>query len=446
MLINILKVINMIMFSISSVLIVNLMLNETKLIGKKLLMLECITMAYLLFLNGYLCVELQFIFILIIFIFDAFMLKKESTLICLIYSVLVALIYCIANVLSIIIIEAIIKTDISIINDNSFYFIIRYALYYFIIFLLVTIIKLRNLSIFRKGKAELKIQVMITVFVILQIIAVISEYFFTFSLINIKRTNYMQLVFYFSTLVTIVIFCYTVSKLIDKEDIIEESDEINIKMKTMNEVMKYSYENQRKINHEHGNNLAILAGYIENKDYDKAKEYINKIIELHKGESNSQICNLKESGLRSLMSYKYSIIERKGIECDLVIDENISNTIILCEDLSTIVAVFVDNAIDAALEAQEPYISITFYKNKDNGELKISVQNTVKSYKIDKDKIFEPGYSTKGYSRGYGLNIVNELVSRYDELILQTEVDKKNMMFIQKLTVKELHKSETVDI
>ena len=103
-------------------------------------------------------------------------------------------------------------------------------------------------------------------------------------------------------------------------------------------------------------------------------------------------------------------------------------------DFGRILGVFLDNAIEASLESEEKQIGLEAYINT-NKEFKIIISNTYKN-KIDKNKIGEESFSTKGKNRGHGLLLVNQLVGKNKKF--ETKTDIQETIYIQTIIIKKL--------
>ena len=73
--------------------------------------------------------------------------------------------------------------------------------------------------------------------------------------------------------------------------------------------------------------------------------------------------------------------------------------------------------------------------NPPNHEEILVVKNNCKETTIDKRKIFELGYSSKGKGRGIGLATVKGLLIKHPNINLETEF--KNHFFTQTLVLQE---------
>lgn len=313
--------------------------------------------------------------------------------------------------------------------QNLYFYITYNLLYIFLVVLIAILFKLKiNRFLFISNISKFTKALLFTI-VALQVIRICVEFFLWYHFIAIPSLQYVSIVSYMCSIFSIGLLIYSTSVIIDKENVIKMSNEYNEKLGVYNEILQNSMENQRKIAHEHGNQLAVLSGYIANANLEKAGKYLEKIIGIHNAD-NEYLCCIKESGLKALLVFKTAMIERKNIELEMVIDD-ICDTIIPSEDLCKIMGVFLDNATEAASQSDEPYICLTILKNEDS--LVISIMNSIKDTIIDTNKIFKKGYSSKGEGRGFGLHIVDEIVKKYEELELHTRVEDE--LFIQELHV-----------
>lgn len=216
--------------------------------------------------------------------------------------------------------------------------------------------------------------------------------------------------------------------------IINITKEINLKNKQIQfeNLQQYTnsledlYTDMRGFRHDYINIISSLMGYIENKDMDGLETYFNKrILCLSEGiEANNlkigNLKNIKVTEIKGILSSK--LIRAQELEIDTFIDivepiEKINMDII---DLSRIVGILLDNAVEGAVECDKPSLKVGII-NKENSIL-IVIINSVKD-KIPIYKIYEKDFSTKGENRGLGLYSLKEITNKYNNVFLDTVLE-----------------------
>ena len=206
-----------------------------------------------------------------------------------------------------------------------------------------------------------------------------------------------------------------------------------------NESMEYvlRYEKiineQGKKNHEYNNQLMVIKGYINKPE--RLSEYLDEVIGEHKTGQNytvKQLGFLPDGGVKGLLYHKLSKMEDNNIKYYLYVDQNLKDKDIenfdlkTYRDLTKLLGVFLDNAIDAALKSEEKEIEVEL-KDKDDCLL-LTISNTYDK-NTDINKVGKSGFTTKGVGHGVGLSIVKDIAKTNSEI--ETFSSKESDKFIQ---------------
>ena len=210
-----------------------------------------------------------------------------------------------------------------------------------------------------------------------------------------------------------------------------------------NEMMDYvqKYEkiinDQGKKNHEYNNQLMVIKGYSH--DPKKLEEYLDTIIEDHKCGQNytiRQLSNFPDGGIKGLIYHKIGKMDDNNIKYYLYIDKDSKNIfeekfdLKTYQDITKLLGVFLDNAIDATKEAKEKEIEIEI--RKENTCIIMTISNTYND-NLDIKQIGKKGFTTKGKGHGYGLSIVKD-INKHNENI-ETFNDVEDDKFTQTILI-----------
>lgn len=237
------------------------------------------------------------------------------------------------------------------------------------------------------------------------------------------KINGMLFIFYF---VLLMIIMYILITSITKE---MNSKNKQIQFESLQEYtssLEKLYTDMRVFRHDYINIISSLIGYIENKDIDGLEKHFNKhIIPLSKGiESNNFkmgiLKNVKIAEIKGILSSKLIRAQELGIDTFIEIVEPIEKINMDIIDLSRVVGILLDNAVEAAVECDKPSIKVAII-NKENSVL-IVIINSIKE-EIPIYKIYQKGFSTKGENRGLGLYNLKEITSKYTKVSLDTLIE-----------------------
>lgn len=202
----------------------------------------------------------------------------------------------------------------------------------------------------------------------------------------------------------------------------------------------YRYEDiinkQGMNNHEYNNQLMVLSGYLECKNYDEVRSYLNTIIKDHRtGEDYDvkQLARFNSGGLKKLLHFKIAKMEDLKIEYFLNITDDFKNNIDKLSvynysDMTKVFGVLLDNSIDAS-KKNKSEIDMDF-KTKDK-YLIITIKNIAGN--LDINNIGKTGYTTKGVGHGFGLQVVNMIIRKNSSIDVSFDLEDKQ--FVQTIII-----------
>lgn len=196
-------------------------------------------------------------------------------------------------------------------------------------------------------------------------------------------------------------------------------------------------DEQSKKTHEFKNQLII----IENMDSsNKVKDYIKDLLDDFEEEILNDQCEklqyFPSGGLKGLCYHKLSIMEEKKITYYVDVEKSFLNSVVkeICnknlKDVSKIIGVFLDNAIDSCENCQDKKIIIE--ARYVDSKIIFSFSNSFEG-NLDFSKIGNEGYSTKGAGKGHGLALVRAIIKKHANFNNITEIS--GLYFVQKLVI-----------
>ena len=207
-----------------------------------------------------------------------------------------------------------------------------------------------------------------------------------------------------------------------------------------NKTLTILYDNIRIFKHDFNNIVQAIGGYISTNDVDGLKDYYSDLMSDCQKINNLAILNpelINNPAIYSLLTSKYHKAEEVGVKINFEIFLDLATLNIKTYDLSRILGILLDNAIEASSKCDEKIIYVTIRKdNKVNRQLFI-IENTYLDKSIDTERIFEKGYTSKtasdGKNHGLGLWEVRKFLKKNNNLNLFTTKD--NRLFKQQLEI-----------
>lgn len=206
-----------------------------------------------------------------------------------------------------------------------------------------------------------------------------------------------------------------------------------------NKSLQILYDSVKGFKHDFDNIVSTLDGYIENNDMNGLKNYFNEVKKDCKITNNLSIINprtINNPGIYSLLNNKYFKATNLGITFDFEYFIDLNKLEINLYELSRILGILIDNAIEEAEKCNDKIVKVSFIRENRNNRAVISVQNTYSNIDVDTEKIFEKGESGKENHSGIGLWEVRNYIKKSKNLDLFTS--KTNEFFKQELSIYDL--------
>lgn len=184
------------------------------------------------------------------------------------------------------------------------------------------------------------------------------------------------------------------------------------------------YREVRGFRHDYANLLTTLQLAIEDNDMVQIKDIYQSVLrDSHKRLRSSKydigrLVNIDHAALKSLLASKFLQAQEHHISVSLEVPEVLKPQGMELVDFITIVAILCDNALDAAIDATNPKISLAFLV--DENRQVFLIENTTKEETVDLSNLYSFGHSLKGKDRGLGLYNVMKILERYPSVSLNT--------------------------
>lgn len=193
----------------------------------------------------------------------------------------------------------------------------------------------------------------------------------------------------------------------------------------------------RKFRHDYINMLSTMSEYLREDDLEGLKAYYEKHIHPIKDhfEHNALKLNgvekLKVREIKGMMTTKIIEAQEHHINISVEVADEIMEINMPIIDLSRVLGIIMDNAIEASLSVEDPMIQIAFIQT--DVSVLIVIMNKAPEDLPKLHTLFKEGFSTKGSNRGLGLSTLKEITDSTDNVLLDTKID--NQYFIQKLEI-----------
>ncbi|EJE03257.1 MULTISPECIES: quorum-sensing sensor histidine kinase AgrC [Staphylococcus] len=276
-------------------------------------------------------------------------------------------------------------------------------------------------------------------FIISFVLAIAFIYFYIISQTNLQENNSLK--FYAIIFVSVIVFLSLVILLLSafalremkykrKLQEIEAYYEYTLRIESINNEM-------RKFRHDYVNILTTLSDYIREDDMPGLRKYFDEHIVPMKDKLKTRsikmngIEKLKVREIKGLITTKIIQAQEKRIPISIEVPDEIDRIDMNTVELSRIIGIITDNAIEASENLEEPLINIAFIDNDESVTFIVMNKCSEDIPKIH--ELFEQGFSTKGDNRGLGLSTLKELTDSNENVLLETVIE--NGYFVQKVEI-----------
>lgn len=155
----------------------------------------------------------------------------------------------------------------------------------------------------------------------------------------------------------------------------------------------------RTLKHDYNNIMQALNGYVSTKQYDKLQNHINGVLEECNIVNSLAVIDPKifnDPAIYGIVGSKFFLANEQNLPFEFDIVTNIAEIQFPMPDLSRILGILLDNAMEATKKAKKPLIRLEMKFDKRKCADVIRVVNTYDtSINIDLEAIYKKGFSTK---------------------------------------------------
>ena len=190
-----------------------------------------------------------------------------------------------------------------------------------------------------------------------------------------------------------------------------------------NRELENNMENIRNIKHDIKNLFLTMGGFVDKSGDEEMKVfYAENIVpfakqELQKNDLYMKLSNIHDESMKSFLYFKIMQGIEQDVDMDLQVQfDNTDDSFYMGQiDLIRILGILLDNAMEEAKICNG--IVVTTIK-EDEREYVFSISNTVRRQTREKGVV--AGTTDKGLGRGNGLLIVNKLIRKYNNVLLNS--------------------------
>ena len=307
---------------------------------------------------------------------------------------------------------------------EDIFFVVVLLLTYFIIKKIITYFNL-EVNYFDKDYLYPFFKKVILAFFVLQILLFISDMVSIHSHFNSFGSILASIVFICLLLIFFAMNSHKVR--VEKEIALKQKKFEQEHLQTYTDEIVGLYNEIRGFRHDYAGMLVSMQMAIDSGNLQEIDRVYNEVLVKANQKLRSDkytyfdLNNIEDSALRSLIAQSIVYARNNDVEFTLEVKDTITRLSIDLLDLVRIMSVLLNNAVEGAAESYLKKMEVAVIKM--DLETVIVIQNSCKITMTPSEDLFELGFSTKGRNRGIGLNNVKEILDKYENIILETEME-----------------------
>lgn len=196
------------------------------------------------------------------------------------------------------------------------------------------------------------------------------------------------------------------------------------KLHKSNQMLRKENDSIRAFKHDFNNIMQVFGAYIKTNNMEQLKIYYSKVMnecEETKASENFRKIIKENPAIFTLLSNKYNVALEKKIKMNIEIMCNLQEIKEDIYEITRILGILLDNAIEAANECNEQrQIYIQILKDYKENQNVFIIENTYLNKNINLQEIYKKNFTTKEHNSGLGLWKVKKIVSKNKRLKLNT--------------------------
>ena len=338
-------------------------------------------------------------------------------------SLLLSLIYHSTHTFISVILSSITGDDF-VLHYKGIFFLVVLLLTYFAILIIIRYFYL-EIKYFDKDYLYPFFKKVIVAFVFLHTLSFVSDIVSTVRHLNSFGSILSTIVFICLLLIFFAMNSHKVQ--VEKEIALKQKKFEQKHLQTYTDEIVKLYNEIRGFRHDYAGMLVSMQMAIDSEDLQEIARVYNEVLVKANQKLRSEkytyfdLNNLEDSALRSLIAQSIVYARNNDVEFTLEVKDVITRLSMDLLDLVRIMSILLNNAVEGAADSYLKQMEVAVIKM--DFETVIVIQNSCKITMTPSEDLFALGFSTKGRNRGLGLNNVKEILDKYDNIILETEME-----------------------